>query len=327
MSRRRTSFRRAGLRFGLLYALPGCAGDRVILHAGVLPGRADAVALGDDPSDLHRQRPSGQLERVDLPRGRVAETFDPQTDRTERLLDLDEDGSSARVLAASDDALFIWADGTAQEPLLSDPGAGGGVRHGALTQGGFVVVLSGVGLDAPECTARFVGTAAATLPLPAEACTASGALVADPLEAQAWLFTTAGSWVLTPASVAGFEAAGDVATFEPVTGSAVVATAGTSVLDAFDADGAPIWSEPVELVDHRVRALTALGTAGIVAVASGRGASGSVSLLYGTTGDGVVALATPAESHAISGSGDGQSLALAVADEVHLFDIQLGAAP
>jgi len=327
VSRRPLPFRLTGLPIGLLFALTSCAGERVLVHDAVLPGRAEALALGDDPRDLHRQRPAGQLERVDVARGRVAETFDPQPDRTERLLDLDENSNAARVLAASDDALFVWTDGIAREPLLSDPTAGAEVRHGALTEGGFVVVLPDVGVEAPSCAARFVGTTEATLPLPAEACTASGALVADPLEAQAWLFTTEGSWVLTPEAVKAFDAAGDVATFESVTGSAMVATAGASVVDAFDDGGGPIWAEPVELVGHRIRALTNLGTAGVIVVASGRRGGGSVSLLDATTGDGVVAMATPVEGHAVSGGGEGRNLALAVAEEVHLFEVRPGTHP
>lgn len=310
----------------LICGLVACDGDRVLLHNSVVPGRADAIALGDETLDLHRQLPSGQLERVATRNGRVLETFDPQPDQVERLLDLDEIGGGARALAASQDALFVWAGGVAQEPLRTGPG-GGGVVHGALTDGGVVIVRPPQGdaatEDAPPCQAEFVLDDETVIALPAVACAGAGALVADPLAAVAWLVTPERSWVLTPDGAVEIDTTGDLAAFDPVTGAAVVATREGSMIDAFDESGQPVWDESVELVGHRILDLSTLGTAGAIAAATSRGASGTISLLDATSGDGLVAVGTPAAGRAISGGGDGSMLALSVGEEVHTFIVRL----
>jgi hypothetical protein len=311
----------------LIGGLAACDGDRVLLHNSVVPGRADAIALGDETLDLHRQLPSGQLQRVATRNGRVLETFDPQLDQVERLLDLDEVGGGARALAASDDALFVWADGVAQEPLRTEPGGGAGILHGALTDGGVVVIRPPQGDelddDAPPCQAEFLLDDNSAVPLPAGACTASGALTADPLSAVAWLVTLEGAWVLTPDAAIEIDTTGDLVAFDPVTGAAVIGTQDGSMVDAFDEEGLPIWEESVEIVGHRVIDLTTLGTAGAIAAVTSKGASGTVSLLDATTGDAIVAVGTPAAGRTVSGGGDGKMLALSVGDEVHTFLVRL----
>jgi hypothetical protein len=311
----------------LLAGLAACDGDRVLLHNSVVPGKADAIALGDETLDLHRQLPNGQLERVATRNGRVLETFDPQPGQVERLLDLDEDAGRARALAASDDALFVWVDGVAQEPLRTEPGGGAGVLYGALTDGGVVIVRPpqevAEGEDAPACQAEFVLDDTSVLALPATACSASGALVADPLAPVAWLFTVEASWVLTPDGVTEVDTTGDLAAFDPVTGAAVVATRDSSLVDAFDETGAPVWEETVDIVDHRINDLSTLGTAGAIAAVTTRGASGTVSLLDATSGDPIIAAAMPAAARAVSGGGDGKLLAVSVGEEVHTFLVRL----
>lgn len=311
----------------LLGGLAACDGDRVLLHNSVVPGRADAIELGDETLDLHRQLPSGRLDRVATRNGRVLETFDPQPGQVERLLDLDEVGGGARALSASEDALFVWADGVAKEPLRTAQGGGAGVLHGALTDGGVVIVRPPQGDalddDAPPCQAEFLLDDDSVVPLPAAACTAPGALVADPLSEVAWLVTLEGAWALTPESATEIDTTGDLAAFDPVTGAAIIATRDGSMLDAFDEAGLPIWEESVELVGHRIIDLSTLGTAGAIAAVTSQGASGTVSLLDAINGDAIVAVGTPAAGRAVSGGGDGKMLALSVGDEVHTFLVRL----
>jgi hypothetical protein len=314
----------------LLPLLAACDGDRVLLHHSVIPGAVDGIALGADEDDLHVQRPDGTLRRVATRNGRGLETFDPQPGQTERLLALDESQRTVRVLAASEDALFVWQGGVASEPLRAEPGGGEGVVHGAFFGGGLAIVRPPQEPEEgdPACGIElWVDGEVTTHALAEIACTEEAALTADPAEPVAWVTSSEGAWLVTPDAVTVLpDATGDLATFDRTTGSAILSTRDGDTLDAWTAEGEPLWEETVELVDVRIQDISTLGASGLVAVATRKGVGGTISLLDSTTGDGLVATGTPVAGRAISG-GDGTMVALSIGTEVHTFLVRVGGAP
>jgi hypothetical protein len=305
----------------------GCDGDRVLLHNSVLPGPTAAIAIGGDGDDIHVQRTDGTLARLATRNGRELEVFDPLTTEPERLLDLYEADGNARALAVSDDALFIWRDSLAEEPLRQDADGGAGVVYGAFCGGGFVIVRppfieeGDEDPEAPPCQAEFhIDDDVFEVALPEEACETTGALAADPLEPVAWLAGQESAWLLTPDDVTTLDSAGDMAVFDPTINGVVIGLRGGRELEAWAADGTSPW---YIRLNQEIRGITSLGTAGAIAIITSPGVGGTISLLDAATGDGIMASATPTVGKTISGSQNGDMLALGLNNEVHTFLVRL----
>lgn len=298
-----------------LSALVGCASqdDVALEHRSLQEVQSRGIALNE----------SGDVANV----GMSGTTCDFQTDVGVIQNDFDYGPMSEVVVDGG-----VSPDlGTVNIVLLPD-GIGVTTPDGFTTQSEIPVtgVLDGAALDAgvvavsssaDGCSVSwhsFEGGVTSSVDLGFDCATA--AITADDSTGAAFVSTSEGVHkVLADGTVLRIDSAANALVAWDASADALyVATPGTDVVHAFEADGAVRWESTV---GGEVSALSEMGQTGQVALSITTPSAGEFVVLNGLSGIQTSDLATPSAASELAVSGNGQVLAVSLASAVHYFDI------
>jgi hypothetical protein len=303
----------------LAAAVAGCAPPTAAFdHLRAYAMAADGLALGPDAADVHVLRADlgpPTLQRIELERGRELDRFQPGG--AARILHVDEGGGGPSALLQIGDTLTDVTPEAATVRYES-----GGALTGAAPVGESTVALEST--SASGCVLRWV-EADAPVPLPRDACETGDVIGLDPSAGAdlAVVSAAGGAWVVDRAAAAPIEASGRLMAWEPLTGAVITADPGGTELRSTLLDGFPLWTTAL---GEPLVGLAPLGGTGTLALITRPGDAGRLILFDAVSGQALTALDLPLPPRALSAAGDGQTLVVAFAQEVHAFRIDEEAA-
>lgn len=308
----------SSLRFAAaLAAATGCAPDTSLEHTAAWQGDFAQVVVGADGGDLHAVSTTGSIGRFVTATGEVLEEFEPVAGEPEGLHDVVEDDGTAVVLASGQDRFYVWEGAGVSEPLSAED-RGGGVLGARQTSGGTAVLRNDVD---DGCVVEWILPGdVRQMALPQDAC-ASPCVTASRADDRLLVTASGATWSVGPSDLDEWLSEGDVCAFDQQSGALVVGQVGNTSITATTAFGDALWSVglPSDIV-----AVADLGETGGFAVAGDQGSKGQIVLVDGPTGEPTTAVSTPVPGAGLSGGGRGKVLAVWLATEVHIFQLQPG---
>ena len=295
-----------------------CQPARTLTHVAGIDTAYPQLLVGEEEGDLH-VIDGDVLLRIDLDQAQL----DRYTtgDDTVRLIDLDERDLARGRRVLLQDRAGLWRIGAKAELLISGPRST--LRAAAWRDAGLVTLEQRAQAGCVLVWHDAALLAEATVEMAERSCADGAQLRVDRKTDDAFVVALDGVWAARlSGEVATWAEGGDLARFDPAIGALVVATRRDTELHAWNMDGVELWwadlGEPVIDFDD-------LGVGGALAVITSSGEGGRLALLDSLAGQPLTAEALPNPPVRVRGGKDGGRVVLSLEDEMHVFDVNLGA--